>query len=243
MRFSACVEVGGDGWCTVWVGELPGFFLNEPSEAEAMDRLPDGIRAYLRWLKRHRDRINVPRAITVSVAERDVHRQGMRYGEYKSLFSTDRPPVTSAEIERAIRWMGYMRADLLRLVGSLPPVAMGWRRPPGARTVERHLRHLASGERWYLQRFPCRWQRLQRTLDPLERIHRMRRAAIDTLRALTAEERAQIVEPEPGRWWSRRKMLGRILYHERYHIRSIARIAIAHGVPVPRHLGGWDSYA
>jgi hypothetical protein len=60
---------------------------------------------------------------------------------------------------------------------------------------------------------------------------------------LSADERAQIVEPEPGRWWSRRKMLGRFLYHERYHIRSIARIAIAHGVPAPPRLGGWHSYS
>lgn len=242
MRFSAYVEVGGDGWCTVWVGELLGFFLNEPSEKQAMARLPDGIRAYLRWLRRHGEQIDAPRRIRLAVAEREVHRAAMRYGGYKALFSCDRPPVTKADIEKAIRWMGYMRADLLGLVGLLAPGAMTWRRRPGGRTIERHLRHIASAERWYLQRFPCRWQRLARAVDPIERLHRMRQVVIPRLRALTAEERAQIVKPEHS-WWSRRKMLGRFLYHERYHIRTIARIARERGVRVPEGLGGWHTYS
>lgn len=45
MAFSTYVEVGGDGWCTAWVGELLGFFLNEPSEAG--DR-PDAAGAHRR---------------------------------------------------------------------------------------------------------------------------------------------------------------------------------------------------
>lgn len=207
-----------------------------------MARLPDGIRAYLRWLTRHRERVEVPRAIGVRVAEREVHRRGMRSGSYKSLFSCDRAPVTRVEIEQAVTWMGYMRADLLKLIGLLPPDAMAWAPRRGGRTIERNLRHVASAERWYLQRFPCRWQRLPRTADPLERLRRVRQVVVRMLRALTAEERAQIVKPEHS-WWSRRKMLGRYLYHERYHIRSIARIALAHGVRVPQGLGGWHSYS
>lgn len=207
-----------------------------------MTRLPGGIRAYLRWLKRHGERIEVPRSIRFTVAEREVHRAGMRYGSYKALFSCDRPPVTKAEIERAIRWMGHMRADMLQLVGLLPSGAMDWRKPPGSRTIERHLRHIASAERWYLGRFPSRWQRMAPERDPIERLHKMRQRVIPMLRVLTAEERAQIVKPEHS-WWSRRKMLSRYLYHERYHIRSIARIAIEHGVRVPEGLGGWHSYS
>ncbi len=34
-------------------------------------------------------------------------------------------------------------------------------------------------------------------------------------------------------------MLGRFLYHERYHLRSMARIARYHRARVPKGLGGW----
>jgi hypothetical protein len=58
---------------------------------------------------------------------------------------------------------------------------------------------------------------------------------------MTREERARIMQAENGRWWSARKMLGRMLYHERYHIRSMARIARYHRAPVPQGLGGWHT--
>lgn len=128
-RFSASVEVGGDGWATVWVAEFPGLFLNEPSERGALRALPGAIAAYLRWLRRHGEPVRMVAAPAVTVAQRYEVRPRLRWGSY---------------------------AD--------------------------------------------------------------------------------------HEWWSARKMLGRFLYHERYHLRSMARIAAHHGMRVPEVLGGWAQY-
>ncbi len=167
----------------------------------------------------------------------------MKWGSYSALHACDRLPVTTADIEKAIRWMGYMREDLLRLIGRLPPEAMSWRRTPKQEvTVKRYLQHIAGAERWYLQRFWSRLPRLERAPTPTERLARVRAMAVRRLRRMTAGERSQVVKAD-YEYWSARKILGRFLYHERYHIRSIARIAIAHGLRIPEGLAGWHTYS
>ncbi len=123
MGFSASIEVGTDGWATVWVPGLLGLFLNEPSERRSLGPFPD----------------------------------------------------------------------------------------------------------------------LGRTTDPVKRLARVRRMAFARLKRLTPTERARIRKID-HEWWSTRKMLGRFLYHERYHLRSMARIVRYHGVRVPVGVGGWAAY-
>lgn len=108
--------------------------------------------------------------------------------------------------------------------------------------IAQHLRHIAGAGRWYLTRLALGpFPDLGRTTDPIERLARVRRMVVARLRRLTAAERARIIKIE-HEWWSARKMLGRFLYHERYHLRSMARIARHHGLKVPPGPGGWPRY-
>ena len=50
--FSVSLEKGRDGWCTIWVAELRGLFVNMSSVAAAMRALPEAITGYLQWLER-----------------------------------------------------------------------------------------------------------------------------------------------------------------------------------------------
>jgi uncharacterized damage-inducible protein DinB/predicted RNase H-like HicB family nuclease len=240
--YSASIEVGRDGWSTVWVPELPGLFLNQPSEAAARRALPEAITAYLSWLRRHGELVSTPRSITFTVVERHEVRSQLRWGGYAVLHAFERPPVTRREIALALRWMRFMRADTLALVSSLPPQGLHWTRPGQERTIKKHLQHIAGAERWYLQRLALGpFPDLGRTTDPMERLTRVRPMAVARIRRLTAEERARVVKID-HEWWSARKMLGRFLYHERYHLRSMAWIARYHGAQVPEGLGGWARY-
>lgn len=241
-RFSASIEVGGDKWCTIWVPELLGLFVNEPSERAALRALPDAIAAYCAWLRGHGEPVRQPRTIRYRIIERHEVRSGLRWGEYDVLHTFERRPVAPEEVARALRWMGLMRSETVRFVESLSPDCLHWSRPGQVRTIKRHLQHIASAERWYLQRvalgpFPD----LGRTRDPLERLARVRSMVGWRLLRLTPEECARIVKTD-RKWWSARKMLGRFLYHERYHLRSIARIARYHRARVPEGLGGWAQY-
>jgi hypothetical protein len=72
--FSASLEVGPDGWCMVWVPELPGLFVNEPSKKRALRLLPGAIGGYLRWLRRHAEPVTLLRTVRVVPRERHVVR-------------------------------------------------------------------------------------------------------------------------------------------------------------------------
>jgi len=150
--FSASVEVGGDGWCTAWVPELLGCFVNLPSEKAALRALPAAILAYLRWLRRHGDPVRLPRAVAVHVVERHERAEPMRWGNYEVLHEFERRPVTRAEVARVLRWMRFMRSDTLHLLGLLLGGGLDWSRPGQTRTIGEHLHHLADSDRWYLGR-------------------------------------------------------------------------------------------
>ncbi len=242
--FSAGVEVGVDGWCTAWVPALPGCFVNVPSEKAALRALPGAILAYLRWLRRHGEPVRVPRAAAVRIVERHAWALPMRWGDYYALHDFERRPVTRAEVARVLRWMRFMRYDTLHLLGLLPAGGLRWTRPGQTRTIGKHLDHVADAEPWYLSRVALGRPRGPgaRTGDPVERLVRERSRVVARLSRMTPGERARIARAENGRGWSTRKMLGRMLYHERYHIRSMVRIARHHRVRVPGGLGGWARY-
>lgn len=233
------MEIGADKWCTVWVPELPGVFLNMSSEPAAMLALPDAIVAFCAWLRGHGEPVVQPRSVRVRVIERHQVRSRLRWGGYDVLHAFERRPVAPEEVARTLRWMGLLRSDTLRFVESLPPEALDWSRPGQIRTIKRHLQHIASAERWYLQRLALGpFPDLGRTRDPVERLARVRSLVGWRLLRLTPEECARVVQTD-RKWWSARKMLGRFLYHERYHLRSMARIARYHRARVPKGLGGW----
>lgn len=242
--FSASIEVGGDGWCTAWVPELPGCFVNEQSEQAALLTLPKAIVAYLRWLRRHRERVRLLRAAAVRIVERHQRAEPMRWGNYEVLHAFERCPVARTELARLLRWMRFMRADTLQLLDLVPPDGLTWSRPGQKRTIGEHLHHMAHAEQWYLERValgPSPGPAVS-TGDPVGHLATVRSGVAARLSRMTREERARIVQADNGRWWSTRKMLGRMLYHERYHIRSMARIARHHRVRVGEGLGGWERY-
>ena len=241
--FSALVEVGRDGWATVWVGELLGLFVNESSEDEALRQLPGAIVACLQWLRQHGEDTEALDAVTVAVTERQTPELDLAYGEYAALFARDRVPVSDDDLVQAMRWMRYMRDDTLDLVARLPAGAMEWRRTPDHKySIADYLEHIARAERWYLTRL---WPEVPPHVPgptPLISLAQSRERALNRLLTMPVDLRGKVVYFGGGDLWTSRKVLGRYLYHERYHVRSIARIVLERGVDVPDGLGGWHTY-
>ena len=241
--FSTSIEVGGDGWCTSWVPELPGCFVNVSSERAALRALPAAILAYLRWLRRHGESVRVPRTVAVRLVERHARPEPMRWGNYEVLHGFERRRLTREEVSRMLRWMRFIRQDTLRLLDLLPAGGLNWSRPGQTRTIGENLHHVARGELWYLSRVALGPPpSVQHAEDPLLSLAQARSTTVARLSRMTREERGRIIQADNRRWWSARKMLGRMLYHERYHVRSMARIARHHRVRVPDGLGGWGRY-
>jgi hypothetical protein len=242
MREPVCLEVGGDGWCTAWAARWLGAHVSQPSEAAALEAIPTEIAAFARWLRHTGEETPIPRRIVPDVVERQVFRAALHHGGTQAFFEMDRLPITITETRRHLRRLRHSRRMLLALVEPLPPEALRWGTPgiPGRRpgkggggwTIGLYLRHIAGVEKWYLSNLWTGLPRLPRAPTVFDRLELTRGQVL-----------AVIGDPRPtdlcrtttssGERWTLRKVLRRLLYHERYHLRSIARILLAAGVPVP----------
>ncbi|MHC4342709.1 MAG: DinB family protein, partial [Planctomycetota bacterium] len=194
------------------------------TESEVLARIPAKIEEYVEWLRGHGE-ITHGFDGTVEVVER------IRGDEV--LFTSDRVGATPEEVSRATKLLGWTRDDLLATLSGLPPQALDWDPPHRPvprwaqwRTARQILRHIALTEvGYYLSwigypavdpgKIAGEWRRvLDDTRAETLRFLREVRGSTDRLR----------LAKRGGEEWSVRKVLRRLVWHERIHTKSIRRI-------------------
>ena len=191
--------------------------------------------AYLYWLRHFGENAPDPPNVGVLVAERVTFRANFGKGGTQAFFQIDRKPMELSEVQLQLRWLQHSRATLLALVEDLPQSALQWGipgipgRPLGKRgggwTVDVYLRHIADAEKWYMRQFWSRLPALTRSRTTFDRLDFVRRQALEVVGRPSPEDLNRVAEAA-GEPWTLRKVLRRMLYHERYHMRSIARLLV-----------------
>jgi len=236
-----------------WLGHMPtevGCIWRGPTQGEVITRGPGEIARFLGWLREHGEPGVTPvdaAAVKAHVVEvRQVPGLG-RPGGPVGLFGPDRQPATDKDIETAVRRFGYARRDLLEVVAGLEPEVLDWPPPsrlsveqagqavprPTApsRTVRRHLEHLAESQARYLSRLlepdavraalPEPWPK-----DTFSRLEWVADRAVGLVLELPRRLRSGVFRaPDSGEEWTARKLLRRLVEHEREHVEAVARIA------------------
>ncbi|MGC8787225.1 MAG: DinB family protein, partial [Anaerolineae bacterium] len=237
VKYAVYLEIAGEGRSIAMghVPDLPGCTVRATTRAEVLQRLPDAIRAYHAWLRRHGEPAPLPdEPVECYVASESTGFGPFDPGDAAALFPTDLPPVTLEEMECYFRLMGYARADLLALVRDLPDEVLDWQPDAQSFPIRRLLRHIGNAEKWYVSRvvaqetLPPQWEH-DEEMPLLEYLDMTRQTALARLRQLTEEERAQVVQPaywtkHPEEPWTVRKALRRFLEHEREHTAQIRDI-------------------
>lgn len=128
-----------------------------------MARVPSAASRFVSWLADHGADVPRPLAAEPEVVE-EVAAQRLDDGyEVNATFGTDDRPVSRDEVERAIRWLGFARADLLALRERIYEFEAGGgrlepeQRAPLAltsgasagRAIDEVLRHVAGAESWF----------------------------------------------------------------------------------------------
>jgi len=228
MRYTIYLEPGPAGPCMAHVLDLPGCFVRAANRDEALRRLPDAIRDYHAWLRRHGEPAPPEEEpIEIKVAGESAGFGPFDPGDAAALFPPDREPVTPEEMEHHFRLMGHARADLLDLVRDLPDEVLDWQPDAESFSIRRLLRHIGNAEEWYVSRIvppetlPPAWEH-DENLPLFEFLEMERRTAVERLRQLTTEERSGVFYPtqwtdHPDEPWTARKALRRFLEHEREH--------------------------
>ncbi len=83
------------------------------------------------------------------------------------------------------------------------------------------LRHVATGENWYLDRLGLAHEPAWEMADTLGRLLLVRQHLLDVLPHLIADERVVMAN---GELWSPRKIIRRALWHQREHAAQVGRL-------------------
>ncbi len=183
------------------VPSLPGASARGKSVEEAKENVREAIIEYLRLLRNVGE--PVPRAgegLHLEFEEVDT-----------TTFLTDYDTLRPNEMETLLRWMAISRQELMDLVKLLPPEAYPWTPPGETRPLREIIWHIAEADLRYTDRL-TQWPE-----TPMYRLAAARGVALERLRSLTAEELASVTLHE-GEEWTPRKIIRRMLEHEREQI-------------------------
>ena len=244
-HYAVYLEMGAEGRCLAHVLDLPGCVVRAPTRGEALEALPEAIRAHWAWLRRHGE--DAPPAGEPAEIEVAEEQAGGPFdpGDAAALFTPDRGPLSGEEMEVTFRLMGHARADLLALVRELPDAVLDW--PPihtgagpgqPAFTLRRLLRHVGNAEEWYVSRLvppetlPPEWEDDEQ-LSLFDFLEMERRTVLARLRQLDEAQRGEAYHPtawteHPEEAWTARKALRRAVEHERQHTAQARRILAAY---------------
>lgn len=233
-EFEVFLEVGAEGVCMAHVLDLPGCFVAAAGKEQALERLPEAIRAYYGDLIHHGEPVTMPAQIMLTVVEEQTLSGPFHPGDRAALFGPDRRPLERAEIDSYLGLAAHNRADLLALVRGLSDTILDWRPEPGAMNIRRILSHIGRGELWYSTRVmepdgpPRDWEAM-----PLRQfLNTVRDAVSVKFRELSDEQLVAVTYPprsdgDADEPWTARKALRRMLEHEREHTSHIEEILAA----------------
>lgn len=214
MPYSLNLEELENRWIA-HVAELPGAFAGGATVAAAVEAAPAAILDYLVWSE-------APASVPLSpeAEVREIVRAWNYTPDYEvnAFFASDRPALTAEDVEAARRLLYLAQAELLDAFLGVEPRELDQRLPGEERSINDILRHVGSGENWYLSHFdmahPAAWD----MDDPLGRQLLARQQLLEALPLLAGDERVLMVS---GELWSPRKIVRRALWHQREHAAQV----------------------
>jgi predicted RNase H-like HicB family nuclease/uncharacterized damage-inducible protein DinB len=229
MAVKLYVEVDASGHAMAHVLDLVGCFVYGLSKEEAVHKMPEAVRDYLAWTRKHGEPLTVLEPVAVEVMETVRGTCPRHTGDAAALFKPERQPATDELIETTIRRMGYAREDLLELVRGLPDKVMDWKREERMRSIREILAHVARNDWRYVTRLT---DEDPPASDPPGDVFlflkQYRESAVKRLLGLPEKLRAGVYHPKkntahPEEPWTARKVLRRYVEHEREHIENVKK--------------------
>jgi hypothetical protein len=206
----------------VWIFDLPGCRVAAAIPEAALELVPATIGEHLVWLKQHGEDVD-PHALI----EYEVIEETDKQGEF--CFEADLEPLNPEELETGLRRAAYALADLTERA-ELPEAVLSYRPPvsavkienfPDARTVREIYEH-GSGSHGFARNVgEAEWTAPAEVMPEA-----VRDAAFARLRSLSPEERSKkYIRPNARTGvdaeWSARKVIRRVINHQRFHVKEI----------------------
>ncbi|MEM3617301.1 MAG: type II toxin-antitoxin system HicB family antitoxin [Candidatus Bathyarchaeia archaeon] len=228
-KIAVCLEVGLEG-TGAFVPECPGCWVFGRSPESALAKVRTAVAEWFDWLKRHGERVPAEAGdFEIEIAEfLRVSYNPVEAGKPEPLFWSEVAPVTRKDVAWTLKLMEHSREDLLGLVSNLSNEVLDWLPPGKPRTIRNCLRHIAYVEPWYITRLnvelPIHYPR-----NVFELLSHTRKVVVDYLRNMPRDRMRGVFQPIKDKspmcnLWTARKVLRRLVDHEKLHSRYIAKV-------------------
>ena len=230
MRISIGLELNNEGRALAWALDFPGCFAYGADGPEAVIGLARQLAIYEEWINQHAGPgtfslgdydLRIVDTWEVYTINHEYELADVGYA-VNAWFLYDWKPLDTTEIENGMVLLDWSREDLQSVVSRLSDEQLD-RTFVGERwSIRGILEHIANTEWWYLN---C----LNRTEGEPEQLPEAAFQRLTWVRERLAAELPGILQREQvvgkqGEFWSPRKLLRRLLWHEIDHRQHIEKL-------------------
>ena len=217
------------------VFDLPGCGAGAPDMAAVQGLLPVVIAEYAGWLRRHGEQVQDRTPVEFEFVEQ-IDPASIHDADGEFCFEDDHASASQEDVETAIRYMDFSRRDLLDVTTGLPDQVLDWRPPasamatinpwnPDVLPIRQIGTSIAAAEGYYRTGLED-GEPASASPDEIGSLELQRERVVVRLRNLTEDERTRVFRPrrpwQKGReTWTARKVMRRIISHERFHTKEI----------------------
>ena len=130
----------------VHVFDLLGCIVAGPTTEKALERTPEAIRAYFRFLQRHGADVDSTQDIQLQIAQHITEGEWLGHGSPYVVFQADLEPLTAQELEEHIQHLQWSRLELLSLIKGLSEEQLAEEPQQKGRSVRSIIEHVFGAE-------------------------------------------------------------------------------------------------
>lgn len=224
------VENNFEGRSLAWALDHPGCFAYGPDSSTAVIAMGRAIPEYIGWIEAQTSSPwFTPSDIDIRLDETwedyylDASYQRAASGmSVNAWFLNDWKPLSPDEVDRDAQLLAWGREELMNSIEGLEDVELDRTQPGEPKTIRGIIMHVATSNWWLLDRLDlASGPRSSLSKDVAERLHSQHERALAVLPSLAGLEK---VVGKEGELWSPRKMLRRLVWHERDHAIHIGKV-------------------
>lgn len=232
MQLLTGLELDIEGRNLAWALGFPGCFSYGEDDQEALLRLPQSFVAYQKWVNFKAGENSWMKDITdfdVRLVETfkvytinenyEVVDQGY---DVNAWFQNDWVALTEEEVHRGLLLMEWSRQDLLQLLEDIPTNLLVKNFEGERWNILGIVKHIGNAEWWYMDRLGL--TDLNRQELPQDAYTRIKFVREELKRVMPDLIGKDLVRGKEGEFWSPRKLLRRVLWHEKDHIHHIYKL-------------------
>lgn len=230
-RVSVAMETNGKG-CIGFLVQLPGAYVRAPTEKECLSKVQAEVRSYMRWLG-----LKPPPRVRTAVVQWHQSSLPVEDADSEVLLDADRRKLRREEFDlltALARHSGKTFVKLYSKVRLKRWVDMDRDRPTFygrcPRSVQEVYEHVDSSQHYYLSRMNVHTPQGGDFMA-------VRELCLNRFRLSFVEGTSNMVFRMDEELWTIRKVMRRLIWHDRIHAKAIVRI-----LEKQRRLGLIDGY-